>query len=652
MRVNAAIRAGIGVGIALVAVALAAGRIFAAAAPEATRPSTVSGGAASRGVKFDRHILVDQFGYRPGDPKVAVVRVPVEGFDANDKFSPGETYQVRRADDGSVVLSGKVTPWNGGAVEASSGDRGGWFDFSAVKGAGSYFVQDVSNGTRSATFSIADGVYRDVLKAATRMFFYQRSGIAKSARNAQACWQDVPAYLGPGQDSQARDITDPDNRAKVRDLSGGWFDAGDTNKYVTNAIRPVHELLSAYQQNPAAFTDDFNIPESGNGIPDLLDEIRWETDWLKRMQYDDGSVALKVGATTFVSPSPPSSDTSARFYVPGCSSATIAAAAMFAHAAYVFRDIAALKAESSDLAARSAKAWVRYRQTQPRQEHCDDGRVKVAGADLKAADQDRQAAVAAAYLFALTGDAVYGSYFKEHYRELHPYNDVGWSRYEPEQGQALLFYTDLPGADPEVSRRILADHANDVKGGNQVYGFSLKDDLYRNFLHEAQYHWGSNEVRADYGNTNMDAVRHLPEGADASSLRMRATDTLHYFHGVNPFAKVYLSNMYAYGATSSVNRIFHSWFRQDCNRLFCKDARWSDALASECGPAPGYVPGGPVANIVAAGVPASLVPPAGQPPQKSYLESNRADPDKAYVFNEPSIDYQAAYVQLLANFVN
>lgn len=615
-------------------------------------PEDVSGGSASRAVEFDHHILVDQFGYRPQDRKIAVIRAPVRGYDAGEKFIPGTTYQIRSSADGKIVFSGTAAPWNGGATEASSGDRGWWFDFSAVKAPGNYFVHDVSNRRRSATFSIGDRVYRGVLKAAVRMYFYQRSGFAKRVPYAQSCWEDQAAYLGPGQDSQAHDITDPDNAAKVRDLSGGWFDAGDTNKYVTNAIRPVHELLSAYQQNPAAFTDDFNIPESGNQVPDLLDEIRWETDWLKRMQFDDGSSALKVGAKTFVNPSPPSSDTSARFYVPACSSATIATAGMFAHAAYVFRAIPQLRAESVELASRAQKGWARYQAAMPRQEHCDSGEVKVAGADLKAADQDRQAVVAAIYLFALIGDEAYATYVKAHYQQLRPYHDIGWSRYDPEQGQALLFYAGLPGSDPAVARRILSDHAADVKAGNQVYGSAADDDLYRNFLHDPQYHWGSNEVRSDYGNTNMDAVRHLPAGADAENLRIRALDTLHYIHGVNPFARVYLSNMYAYGATSSVNQIFHAWFRRDCNRLYCTDARWSDAITSECGPAPGFLPGGPVADVVAAGVPASLQPPAGQPPQKSYLESNRPDPDKAYVFNEPSIDYQAAYVQLLANFAN
>jgi endoglucanase len=329
--------------------------------------SSVSGGAASRTVRLDRHILVDQFGYRPNDPKVAVIRDPRQGFDANDHFSPEDAYEVRRADDSSVAFTGQPVPWKGGEVEGSSGDRGWWLDFSKVNAPGTYFILDVVNKRRSPTFSIGQRVYGDVLKAAVRMYYYQRSGFAKSPPHAADCWQDAAAYAGPNQDTQARDVTDPNNRTKVKDLSGGWFDAGDTNKYVNNAIRPVHQLLTAYQENAPVFTDDFNIPESGNGIPDLLDEVRWETAWLKKMQYPDGSAALKVGSTVYVKATPPSTDTEARYYVPACSSSTIAVAGMFAHAAYVYRGIPALAAEAADLASRAVKAWNNYQQVEPNQ---------------------------------------------------------------------------------------------------------------------------------------------------------------------------------------------------------------------------------------------------------------------------------------------
>jgi endoglucanase len=594
--------------------------------------------------RIDPHILVDQFGYRPGDPKVAVIRNPNVGFDASEKFTPGPRYEVRRANDGAVVFSGVPTAWNGGAVEASSGDNGWWFDFSPLSTPGKYFVNDAERNRRSPSFVIDQQVYKPILKAAVRTYFYQRSGFTKRTPSAQSCWNDGAAYLGADQDSQAHDVTDPRNTAKVRDLSGGWFDAGDTNKYVTNAVQPVHQLLTAYQNNPAVFTDDFDIPESGNGVPDVVDEVKWEIEWLKKMQYPDGSVALKVGALNYVAASPPSSDRSPRFYVPSCTSATISAAGMYAHAAYVLRTIPALADAAADLDARAVRAWSNYQSEPERQIHCDSGAVRAGVADWSAADQDAEAVVAAIYLYANTGAPAYEDYLKANYRRLHSYHDIGWSRYHVEQGEALLFYTTLPRADATLKGRIIADKLADVVAGHQIYGFDPNDDLYRSFLHDAQYHWGSNAVRAAYGNSNLDVINYRIEVPDTSGYRTRASGVLHYMHGVNPFAKVYLTNMKSYGAYSSVNEIFHAWF--------WPGTKWSNALHDSCGPAPGYVPGGPVANAVAAGVPRSVIPPADQPAQKSYRDWNGTvrDAEKSYVINEAGIYYQSAYVELLAAF--
>lgn len=71
-------------------------------------------------------------------------------------------------------------------------------------------------------------------------------------------------------------------------MTGGWHDAGDYNKYVNFAYSAVLDLLMSYEFNPEAWTFEYsNIPESGNGIPDLLDEIKYELDWLKKMQDTD-----------------------------------------------------------------------------------------------------------------------------------------------------------------------------------------------------------------------------------------------------------------------------------------------------------------------------------------------------------------------------
>jgi hypothetical protein len=201
----------------------------------------------------------------------------------------------------------------------------------------------------------------------------------------------------------------------------------------------------------------------------------------------------------------------------------------------------------------------------------------------------------------------------------------------------------LPNADPELKSQILKDKRADAQKEEDVYRFRPGDDLYRANLQASDYTWGSNNQRANYGNSNLDAIRYKAAEGGPSPYRLRALEILHYFHGVNPFGMVYLSNMGALGATRSVDEIFHAWY--------APDTRWSNARSSACGPAPGFVPGGPNATATRDGVPANIVPPSGQPPQKSYRMSNRAAPDSSWVVNEPGIYYQSAYIKLVSAFV-
>ena len=583
----------------------------------------------------------------------AAVIGPIDGADWSKATAASVSISavMRRSAAAICSLIGAST-WNNGAEDKSSGDKAWWFDFSSVTASGTYFIYDVTKQVRSPTFPIVAQPYASLLKAAMHMYFYQRAGNssgggAKQPPFAAQCWSDEPAFVGSNQDTQAHDATDQTNAAKVHDLSGGWFDAGDTNKYVTFADTPVHQLLTAYQENPAAFTDDFNIPESGNGIPDVLDEVKYETDWIKKMQFSsDGSVALKVGSLGYPLATPPSSDTSPRYYVPACTSSTIAAAGMFAHASYVYGAFPALASEAADLKNRAVLAWNNYQGITTKQENCDTGVVKAGDADWSASQQQAEAVVAAVWLYAITNNQTYNTYVKSNYKNTQPYNDIGWTRYNPEQGKALLFYTTLSQADPTLKASILADKLSDVQAGNQVYGFTAADDLYRNYLHDPQYHWGSNQVRGNYGNTNVDVVNYGIAVSSATPYLTRALETLHYIHGVNPFGMVYMTNMSSYGATSSVNELYHTWF--------WPGTKWADVKTTACGPAPGYIPGGPDASAAQDGVPTSLAPPTGQPEQKSYKDWNgtTSDTQASYVVSEPGIYYQSAYIELLAQFAH
>jgi hypothetical protein len=315
---------------------------------------------------------------------------------------------------------------------------------------------------------------------------------------------------------------------------------------------------------------------------------------------------------------------------------------MFAHAAVAYAPFPVLAADRAQLRDRAERAWKSFHAT-PRQIDCDKGEIKAGDADWNEQDQSSEAVVAAVYLFALTGNREYEEYVKAHYRETRPYRDIGWSRYNPQQGEALLFYARQPGADQKLAAAIVADKSGDVAAGNQIYGLRADDNLYRAFMHAQQFHWGSSQVQANYGNTNIDAAR-LAGGDKAAPYLQHAEDVLHYFHGVNPLGMVYLTNMYGYGATRSANEIFHSWF--------WNNTRWDSAVASQCGPAPGFVPGGPDANAAGDGVPASISPPTGQPPQKSYRDWNAPWPESSWAITEPGIYYQAAYVRLLSKFAH
>ncbi|MGC9527022.1 MAG: glycoside hydrolase family 9 protein, partial [Limnospira sp.] len=586
--------------------------------------------------KIGNFIIVDQFGYRPQDPKVAVIIDPEVGFNSEEDFSPGTIYEIWDADSAQKVYSGTIAPWMDGEVHSQSGDRAWWFDFSEVTTPGSYYVFDAETGERSFEFDIAEDVYRDILIAATRTFFYQRSGFSKEEPYADPRWTDGAAFLGPGQDTEARFVGDKDNPELAWDMRGGWFDAGDTNKYVTFASQPVHQLLTAYSQNPEIWTDDFNIPESGNNLPDLIDEIKFELDWLMRMQDDDGGVFIKLGTLDHNAAERPSLDDRPRYYRPKSSAASISAAAMFAHGALVFREFPALEDYAEELQERAIAAWNWY-QTNPKTEDVDDQEIQSGDADLSLEEQVARSVVASSYLFALTGEAEYEENIRENLDQTHPFLDDTWSRYRAFEGDALLFYTQLPNGDETLKTQLL-DRFQEMVLYNQIsYGLNPTLNPYRAHMKDEQYHWGSNAVQANYGNTNYNAVLYQIDPDNAESYEARALAHLHYLHGVNPLNMVYLSNMYEYGAENSANEMYHEWFGGGI---------YDNALTSPNGPAPGYLTGGP--NLSYSG--GELQTQIDEPPMKAYLDEN--DPFQAsWELTEPSISYQSSYIKLLSKFV-
>ncbi|GAB4251244.1 MAG: hypothetical protein Kow00109_27000 [Acidobacteriota bacterium] len=619
-----------------------------------------SGGAAT--YPLSPYIVVDQFGYLPDAEKVAVIRDPEIGYDAAESFTPGPLYALVEAAGGRWIYSGTPVPWHDGMVDPSSGDRAWWFDFSPVQAEGEYYVLDVDKGVRSPVFRIADDVYAEVLKHAVRTFFYQRAGYPKERPYADEGWTDGASHLGSGQDREARrwfDRTDPSS--PTRDLSGGWYDAGDYNKYTNWTASYVIELFRAWEENPAAFGDDYDLPDSGNGLPDIVDEALWGLAWLVKMQNEDGSLLSVMGLSHA---SPPSAARGPSYYGDASTSATLSGAAAFAYSAKVLRKLGRpeLDAYAEELVQRARKAWD-WAEANPdvlfynnSAEH-DTGGLAAGQQEVDDYGRFVKKLAAACYLFEVTGEERFRDHFDAQYRSTHMFQ---WSfayPFEQEVQDILLYYTTIPGATSSVAAEIKALYRTVMAGGDNLPRIRREDDPYRAYLKD--YTWGSNGVKARQGTMFYSLITYGIPDTDLAEARHAAERYIHYLHGVNPLGFVYLSNMYAYGAERGVNEFYHSWFTNG-------SPLWDRVGVSTYGPAPGFLTGGPnpsydwdaccpnscgssANNALCFSEPIS--PPKDQPAQKSYKDFNTSWPLNSWSVTENSCGYQVAYIRLLSKFV-
>ena len=221
---------------------------------------------------YEPPIVTNQIGYRTNSLKTAVF----------DGASEERTFDVVNADTGAVVYTGELSAESNCAFSGETNRTG---DFSAVTIPGSYYIT-CGNLEQSYTFQIADDVYHSALDDSVRMLYLQRCGsvVEDDTFGHKACHNTLATIYGTDE--------------KI-DVSGGWHDAGDYGRYVVTGAKTVADLLYAYQTAPQLFQDDTGIPESGNGVPDILDEARYEIEWMLKMQDSSGGVHHKVTCATF-----------------------------------------------------------------------------------------------------------------------------------------------------------------------------------------------------------------------------------------------------------------------------------------------------------------------------------------------------------------
>ena len=595
---------------------------------------------------IDTHFKLDQIGYQTNDKKICVISDPQTGFNAPDPYTPGTTLEVRKQSDNSSVFSGAPTTWNGGATHVQSGDKAWWFDFSSVVAPNDYYIFDATNNKRSYTFTIGNNVYNEALKHAIRFFYYQRCGMAKAAPYAASTYTDVPCHKASQQDLNCRDVTQPNNAALEKDLSGGWHDAGDYNKYTNFCFATVHYLLDAYEQNPTVFKDNYGIPESGNGVPDILDEVKYELDWLLKMQNTDGSTLMKVSTLGFTGGSPPSTDTPQREYGPAASSATRTFASLFAHASIIYKTVPSMTTYSNALLTKAQLAWT-WLQNNPGNSNYNNSGFSSANPEVSAYAQDATSLSAAIYLFASTGTASYKTFIDANYN-IHPIQWTSWYAFEAAFQDALLYYCGTVGATAGTVTAIKNSCISSVKTNNTDFlaSYLSKTDAYIAFMRDNDYVWGNNQNKCEAGSIFYNMVQYNLDTPNKTNYRDASEGYIHYLHGVNPNGLVFLTNANQFGGDNFTHEIYHGWFGDG--------TPFDGNVIPYLGPPPAFIPGGvnPSYSPDAAYTGPPISPPNNQPVQKSYKDWNTSYPENSWEISEVGIYVNAAYVKLLSKFAD
>lgn len=238
-------------------------------------------------------------------------------------------------------------------------------DFSGLVRCGSFRVL-LASGERSAAFRIGQDVWNQAYVLVARAMYLWRCGCAVRGEWRGMVYEHGACHLNDGYLDHAGG-----KAGEHRDGTGGWHDAGDYNKYVVNAGVTVGLMFRALEHFGARVNGvGLDLPESGNGLPDLLNELRYEFDWLFKMQFEDGRVSHKLTAVDFDYRHVPEGDADRRYFCPWGTTATADFVAMMALGARHFRPYDGAYADRCLAAARRSWACLAAypRHVEPEQE--------------------------------------------------------------------------------------------------------------------------------------------------------------------------------------------------------------------------------------------------------------------------------------------
>lgn len=441
-------------------------------------------------------IRLNSLGFLPDMPKTATVTVVCTDF------------SVRIAADDRVVFSSKTS----GPLHQDDVNQDVWIaEFSSITVPGEYYI-DIAGIGRSDTFTISEKAYNGAFYTATRGFYLWRCGTAVDGTHNDIRYAHQACHL---EDAWQDFIGLKETR---RDGTGGWHDAGDFGKYTVNAGVTMGVLFMAWDQFQSNIkTISLDLPDTAPDYPDFLKELKWETDWLLKMPYPDGSgkVSHKLTRQNFSGFIMPEKDNEKRYFTEWGSAATADFAAIMAMASRCFEPYDKAYAKTCLDAALKSYAFLK--------ENPDDKRP-----DLKdfttgsygTSDPDDRL-WAAAEIWQTTGDVNSLSDFESRARQRRRLIEPDWDWGSVGNLGMLTYLTSKRPGRNEVlvqdARKALLETTDSIV--QQAAG-----DVYARPMGK-RYYWGCNgtvarqtvllmtayqiEPKPQYLHTSLDAIAHL-----------------------------------------------------------------------------------------------------------------------------------------------
>jgi len=542
-------------------------------------------------------LRVNQVGYVPKFSKIAVMK--------SASNQPLEWALVDSS--GKFLLKGKTKVIG---EDSDAGEMVHQIDFSNFRQAGSSLTLVVGT-EKSDKFDVKNETFKKLKFDALAFFYHQRSGVSIDMPHAGAAAWVRPA--GHVQDNAVSCAPGSGCNYKL-DVSGGWYDAGDHGKYVVNGGISVWTLLNLYERTKL----------HGSSLPDLLDEARWELEFLMKMQVPpghqlSGMAHHKIHSERWTPiPTAPQADSVPRYLRPPSTAATLNLAAVGAQCARVYRE--GDKAFADRCLVSAERAWQAAEAHPSVYARGDDKEGGGPYGDTDVTDEKYWAAVE---LLVTTGKTQYLKAVKQspHYLKMPTQaggglSSISWANVAG-CGTATLAVvaSGLPASEVIQARKNIVSAAKRYVDASTRTGYRIP------FTSSGgRYPWGSNSFILNNGVVLGLAYDFTKRGAFLDG----AVSAMDYVLGRNAMAKSYVS---AYG-TRALQNPHHRFWAHQSNPEFPP-------------PPPGVVSGGPNSGVEdPAAKEAGL---GGCAPQKCYFDNI-----DSWSTNEVAINWNAPLVWLAA----